>query len=126
MPSSPSRATLSRIALRLCGSAPTGGSSGARRRGPWGAVHQPLPAVAPEQPAHHRDRRRLAGAVRPEQTVRLPRPDLEADAVDGSEIAEALPQLAALEDRLAHWGAGVPGDPKPVGLERGRSPRGGG
>ena len=61
-----------------------------------------LAGVRLEQPADHRDRGRLAGAVRAEQPVGLPLRDREADAAHGLELAEALAQTAALEHRRRH------------------------
>ena len=71
-------------------------------RGQALAGHERLARVGLEQPGDDRDRRRLAGAVRPEQPVALAGRDLEADAVHGLNIAEALAQVFAVEDGLAH------------------------
>ena len=68
------------------------------------AGHEHLAAVAAEQPADHRDRRGLAGAVRAQQPVGLARCDREADAVDRGPLAVPLAQITALEKglRLGH------------------------
>jgi hypothetical protein len=49
-----------------------------------------------------RDRRRLAGAVRPEEGKELARPDVERDAVDGRVVGllVALDQAVDLDDRF--------------------------
>ena len=46
--------------------------------------------------ADHPHRGGLAGAVRPEEAERLPAPDLDVDAADRGEVAEALDQPACL------------------------------
>ena len=66
------------------------------------AVERDLAAVAGQQPADHRDRRRLARTVRAEQAVGLALVDLEADATDGLEVAVALAQVDGREDDGAH------------------------
>ena len=64
-----------------------------------------LAAVAPKQPADHRDRRRLTGAVRAQQAVALARRDLEPHVVDRDPAPVALPQTAAHENaRPRHGG----------------------
>ena len=45
-------------------------------------------AVGRQQRGQHAERRRLAGAVRPEQAEDLARLDRERDAVDGGDLAE--------------------------------------
>ena len=70
------------------------------------AGHERFAGIRLEQPGDDRDGRRLAGAVRSEQPVTLAGRDLEADTVDGLDIAEALTQALATEDGLAH-GSGV-------------------
>ena len=62
-------------------------------------VENDLSGVGLEQAADHRDRRRLAGAVRAEQPVRLSEGDREADLADRLHRAEALRQPAAGEHR---------------------------
>src|SRR5574338_634130 len=62
------------------------------------AVDQHLAPVAGQDAADHGDGGRLAGAVRPEQAVRLSRRDLEADAVDRRPVAEPLAQVGGDED----------------------------
>ena len=57
--------------------------------------------VAGEDPADHRDRRRLARPVRTEEAVRLAAGDLEADAVDGLAGPEPLAKIGARQDGLA-------------------------
>ena len=52
-----------------------------------------------QQPAHHADGGRLAGAVRAEKAEDLPALDREADAIDGDEAAE-LPRQIADDDGL--------------------------
>ena len=65
------------------------------------AVEGHLARVARQQPADHRDRRRLAGAVGPQQAVGLALVDLEADAADGLERAVALVEVADAQDDRA-------------------------
>ena len=47
--------------------------------------------------AQHLDRRRLAGAVGPEEAEDLPRLDVEGDPVDGGEVAVSLDQPVDLD-----------------------------
>ena len=70
-------------------------ASGCRSRGRCPA------AVGPEQPADHADRRRLAGAVRPEEADDLAFATLEVDVVDDRLVAEALGQPVHVDDRCA-------------------------
>ncbi len=103
-----------------------------RSRGVQGLPgEQHLAGVAAEDPADHRDRRRLPGAVRTEQAVGLARRDLEADAVDRLALAEALSQPRAAEDgggrrdwRSGERGDGVSGRRAPGCGERTRWMRG--
>ena len=62
------------------------------------------------------DRRRLARAVGPQQAEDLARVDLEADAVDGLDVAVALVQVGDRDDR--DIGAVAHDDPR--GTLRGR------
>src|SRR5437588_656169 len=62
------------------------------------ARHFHVPAVGPEQTAHHRDGGRLAGAVRSEQAVALAREDVEADVVNRDPPVVSLEQPPADED----------------------------
>ena len=55
-----------------------------------------------QQPAHHADGRRLAGAVRAEKAEDLPSLDVEADAIDGGKRAEPARQIADEDGRVAH------------------------
>ena len=55
-----------------------------------------------EQPADHRDRRRLARAVRAEQAVGLALVDLEADPADGLDRPVSLAQVAGAEHDGGH------------------------
>src|SRR5690606_25800870 len=55
-----------------------------------------------EQAAQHADGRRLAGAVRAEIAEDLAAPDLEGDVAHRDEGAEALAEIAHLDDRVAH------------------------
>src|SRR5207245_11387857 len=57
------------------------GVGGALVDGPAGGTD--LAAVTPQQPADHRDRRRLPRAVGAQQPVALAGRDLESDVVDG-------------------------------------------
>ena len=59
-----------------------------------------------QQPAHHADGRRLAGAVRAEKSEDLSALDGEADAIDGGERAELAREIAH-EDRAV-----VPSSPQ--------------
>ena len=52
------------------------------------------PASGLMQALEHLDRRGLARAVRPEQPEDLAAPDLEADAVDGLDVAVRLAHVA--------------------------------
>jgi hypothetical protein len=52
--------------------------------------HQRRPAGRFHERAQHPDRRRLAGAVRPEEAERLPRCHLEVDATHRDQLAVAL------------------------------------
>jgi hypothetical protein len=55
-------------------------------------------AGGPQERGEHPHRRRLAGAVRTEKPVDLPRGDLEVDAVDGLDAAlELARQLVRLD-----------------------------
>ena len=56
--------------------------------------------VGPEQSGDHRQRRRLAGAVRPDEAVERARRDREVDALDRPRVAEAL-RDAADDERVA-------------------------
>src|SRR5262249_33217771 len=51
--------------------------------------------------AQHADRRRLAGAVRPQDAEDLAGEDRERDVVDRGHLAEAFDQVAQLDDRRA-------------------------
>jgi hypothetical protein len=52
----------------------------------------------------HAHRRGLARAVRAEETERLAGRDLEVDAVDGGEVAEALGEAVGGDDGCGHSG----------------------
>ena len=99
-----SRTVSSVSSLSCCGTTP----SRARIAGP-SAVG--IETEDPERPrrdrrdaADHPHRRALAGAVRPEEAERLAALDVEVDAVDGDELAEALDEAARVDrwGRLAH------------------------
>ena len=69
-----------------------------------GRVHPEDPQLAlgdRRDAADHAHRRRLAGAVRPEEAERLAAVDLDVDPVDGGEVAEPLDQAAGRDQRLA-------------------------
>ena len=69
-----------------------------------GRVHPEDPQLALGHGRHasdHAHRRRLAGAVRPEEPERLAAVDLDLDPVDGGEVAEPLDQAARRDQRLA-------------------------
>ena len=57
--------------------------------------------------ADHPHRRRLAGAVGSEEAERLAAVDLDVDAVDGGEVAEALDQAACFDQRSGGHAASV-------------------
>ena len=78
------------------------------------SVHDDLATVSTEQPADHRDRRRLAGAVGAQQAVRLASGDRETDPVHRGARAEALAQITAVEHGRRH------GDPSSVAVRQGR------
>ncbi len=63
------------------------------------AEHGGRPAVRDAQALEDLDRRRLAGAVRPEQAEHLAGGDVEVDPVDGEDLAVALDQAANVDDR---------------------------
>ena len=63
------------------------------------AEHRHVAAVAGAVPLENLDRRRLTGAVRPEQAEHLALLDGEADAADGFDLAVALAQLAHRKSR---------------------------
>ena len=65
------------------------------------AEHRHVAAVAGAVALEDLDRRRLAGAVRPEQAEHLALLDGEADAGDGIDLAVALAQLAHRKSRTA-------------------------
>src|SRR2546422_962222 len=54
------------------------------------ACHQRGPPSRFHEGAQHPDRRRLAGAVRPEETEALSRRHLEVDAANGDDVAIAF------------------------------------
>src|SRR5690606_10869960 len=62
-----------------------------RPHGP--AEHLDPAPVRAQQPGDHRDRRRLSGAVRPQQPVCLALADAERDAVDGLQLAESSSEV---------------------------------
>ena len=61
-----------------------------------GDLHRPR--VSAQQPAQHRNRRRLPRAVRTEQAIRLPGTDLETDTVDHRDLAIPFGQIPANEN----------------------------
>jgi hypothetical protein len=117
---SPGRPTGSPTASRSGGDRRSGGSPQRRRRGrrrcpaararsppspptpSWSSAagHAHGPGVRCQDPGHDRDRGRLACAVRPEQPVRLPVPDLEADPVHRDAVAESPDEPLAAQYRL--------------------------
>ncbi len=52
----------------------------------------------------HPQRRRLPGAVRPEQAVDLARVHREREILDRADLAEGLPEALDLDDRIRHTG----------------------
>src|SRR5262249_12893429 len=64
-----------------------------------------LAAAGIEQPAQHLDGGRLAGAVRPEQSVDLAVSDLEAHVVHGDERPELLREAAGTDGDLTAQGS---------------------
>ena len=85
-----------------------GADAGALR----GGIETEEPQRAPTErrdAAHHPHRRGLPGSVRPEEPERLALEDLEVDAVDGREGAEALRQPGGFHEHaiaLRHVGQG--------------------
>ena len=81
-----------------------------RRRTSSGCVATSKPATvaAPagrcEQRAEHPHGRGLAGAVRAEEAVDLAAFDVEVDAVDGLDVAEAARQIDRFDGRVPHGG----------------------
>ena len=69
----------------------------ARRR--RGRRRARCPPVGSRERAEHVDRRRLAGAVGPEEAEDLAGGDLEADAAHGLDLAEGLAQVVDLDRR---------------------------
>ncbi len=55
-----------------------------------------------EQATEHPDRRRLAGAVRAEESEDAPSRHLEVEVIDGDEVAEPTHEAAALDGEIAH------------------------
>src|SRR5688500_1871562 len=64
-----------------------------------------LPRVGVRLPGEEAHRRRLAGAVRPEQPEADPRLDIEVEAVDGVDVAEALVDAAKADHGHSQQGA---------------------
>ncbi len=62
-----------------------------------------VPRVGRDGAEEHQQRRRLAGAVRPEEADALAGLDDEVDAVDGADRPEGLLQAARLEHRPHGW-----------------------
>ena len=65
----------------------------------WPATRA-LPAVGLRQRAEHVDRRRLAGAVGPEEPEDLAGGDLEADAAHRLDLVEGLAQVVDLDGQV--------------------------
>jgi hypothetical protein len=63
-------------------------------------AHGPL--LRPVHARQHVEDRGLPGAVRPDDREQLARPDGERDAVDRGHAGERQPDVAEVEDRLAH------------------------
>src|SRR5208337_2499381 len=59
-------------------------------------------AVGLEEPTEHADGRRLAAAVRPEKSADLALGDLQVEALDHLEVAEALAQSGDVDGVIAH------------------------
>ena len=68
-------------------------------------MQRPRAAVGSEQAAQHADRRRLARAVGAEEAADLAARDLQAQALDHLEVAEALAQIAHVDDEIVHGDA---------------------
>ena len=64
------------------------------------ARHAQLAARSRQQPAQHAKRRRLAGAVGPEQPENLAAANVEIDVIDGREGAEHADQIMHFDHRL--------------------------
>ena len=62
------------------------------------AQHAELAVRDRRDATDHPHRRRLAGAVGPQEAERLPLLDAKVDAVDRDEVAEALRQLTSLDE----------------------------
>src|SRR5205085_2004114 len=67
------------------------------------------PAAGPRERAQHVDRRRLAGAVGPEEAEGLPGLDLEVDVADRLDLAEALGERLDRDRRHASTVEAAPG-----------------
>ena len=69
----------------------------------------PRAAVGREQAAQHADGRRLAAAVGAEKAADLAARDLQAQALDHLEVAEALAQIVHVDDEIVHGDAAASG-----------------
>ncbi|GMA85742.1 hypothetical protein GCM10025868_09920 [Angustibacter aerolatus] len=69
-----------------------------RAQGHRGAVDQHLPLVGDVRAGEHLDERRLAGAVRADQTVHLARPEGGRHLGQGGDRPEALADVTDLDD----------------------------
>ena len=67
------------------------------------AYPDPAP-IRPEEPAREPNGRRLSGAVRADQPEHLPAPDLQADAIEGRQGAEALADVLEDDGIAGHLG----------------------
>ena len=62
------------------------------------AGHGGCSRVGPDEPGQYAQRRRLAGAVGPQEAVDLAPVDPHAEVIDGDDVAEAFGQAAGLDD----------------------------
>ena len=77
-----------------------------------------VPSRRPDQPEHHPQRRRLAGAVRAEVAEDVAALDRQVDAVDRDDLAVALDEPACLDRRrVAHLSARAAASAAAVGTE---------
>src|SRR5208282_2310621 len=67
--------------------------------------------IRPNEAGDHAQRRRLAGAIRTEQRVKLSLPHSEVETVDGGAL-EALDQAADYERELGQWNRHLVRHPK--------------
>ena len=81
------------------------------------SAHLDRAAVGAQQPGDHRERGRLAGTVRPDESEERPRRHRQVDAVDGTGVAELLDDAAQGQGRCGRRGRVVVGHVEGVGID---------